>query len=123
MAAPASRSQPAASAAAMGPMPAGCASAMPATWGPAVNVRRGPAGRPSPGCAVRWRESPSAAGGGNAAVTSASAMRASSGTSTGPSASVMTSPALDTRESSAQVGAVPPCTFHFARAAKSQLWR
>lgn len=57
---------------------------------------------------MRWRASPCAAGAGSAAATSASATRVSLETSMGPSASATTSPVPGTRESSAQVGAIPP---------------
>lgn len=83
----------------------------PATWVPAVNARRvrqatcfsAPAGNP--------RANRSAVDEASAAATSACAMNQSSERSTAASASATTSPVLDTKASSAQVGRPPTYSF------------
>jgi hypothetical protein len=84
-----------------------CVSVTPAIWALSVSARKGRTRVGTRTCAERQRASPCAAGVANVAATSAPASRASSGGSTGRSASVTASPVPETRASSAQVGSWP----------------
>ena len=84
---------------------AACVSATLASWVPGASARKGRARAGTRTCAGRQRASRCAAGAASAAATSAPASRANLARSMGPSASVITSPAPGTKESSAQVGA------------------
>lgn len=85
------------------PTAVGCAVVSPATWEPAASARRVRSTTSTSVPAVRPRASRCAAAAENAAVTSACATSQSLAKSTAPSASVMTSPVLDTRAHCAQV--------------------